>query len=91
MGFLVDRWGPRRLLFGGIILLGLALILMSYINSLVMLYGVSVIVAVGMSGLSPTVMVTAVSNWFRKNAGLATGIMACGYGIADVGIDRRIF
>lgn len=84
VGFLVDRWGPRRLLFGGIILLGLALILMSRINSLVMLYGIFFIVAIGMSGLSPTVMVTAVSNWFRKNAGLATGIMACGFALGSL-------
>ena len=84
MGFLVDRWGPRRLLLGGTILLGLSMFLLSNIHSLVMFYGIFIIVAIGTSGLSPTVMVTAVSNWFRKKAGLATGIMACGFALGSL-------
>lgn len=84
MGFLVDRWGPKWLLLGGTLLLGLALFLLSHISSLVMFYGIFVIVAIGISGLSPTVMITAVSNWFQKNAGLATGIMACGFALGSL-------
>jgi len=84
MGFLVDRWGPRRLILGGIILLGIALILLSRVTSLSMFYGTFVIVAFGISGLSPTVFISTVSNWFRRNAGIATGIMACGFAIGSL-------
>jgi len=84
MGILVDRWGPRRLLFTGVILLGLSLLLLSRLTSLAMFYGVFAIVAVGISGLSPTVMVTAVNSWFRKNAGLAIGIMSCGFSLGSL-------
>jgi len=84
MGFLVDRWGPKWLLLGGVLLLGLALFLLSHISSLIMFYGIFIIVAIGISGLSPTVMITAVSNWFQKNAGLATGIMACGFALGSL-------
>ena len=78
IGFLVDRWGPRRLLLSGTILLGLSFILLSRTSSLAMFYGFFAIVALGISGLSPTVFITTVSNWFRRKAGLATGIMTCG-------------
>jgi MFS family permease len=84
MGFLADRWGPRKLLFAGIILLGSSLFLLSHLNSLVMFYGIFVIIAIGNSGLSPTVMITAVSNWFRKNASKATGVMACGFALGSL-------
>lgn len=84
MGFLVDRWGPRRLILGGIILLGFALILLSRVTSLSMFYGTFIIVAFGISGLSPTVFIATVSNWFRRKAGLATGIMACGFALGSL-------
>jgi MFS transporter, OFA family, oxalate/formate antiporter len=84
IGILVDRWGPRRLLFGGTVLLGLSLVLLSHIASLATFYGFFAIVALGMSGLSPTVFITATSNWFRKRAGLATGIMTCGLALGSL-------
>ena len=84
MGFLVDRWGPRRLILGGIILLGFALILLSRVTSLSMFYGTFIIVAFGISALSPTVLISTISNWFRRKAGIATGIMACGFAIGSL-------
>jgi sugar phosphate permease len=78
MGFFVDRWGPRRFLFSGTVLLGISFILLSRITSLATFYGVFAIIAIGISGLSPTIFVAAVGNWFRKKAGLAIGIMTCG-------------
>ena len=39
VGLVVDRWGPRRLIFGGTICVGLGLILLSRVNSLGMFYG----------------------------------------------------
>lgn len=79
MGFLVDRWGPRRLIFIGTILLGLALIFLSRITSLGMFYGAFFLLAISDSACSPTVTMTAVANWFRRKVGIATGIMACGF------------
>lgn len=84
IGFLVDRWGPRRLLLSGTILLGLSFILLSRTSSLAMFYGFFAIVALGISGLSPTVFIATVSNWFRRKAGLATGIMTCGMALGSL-------
>jgi MFS family permease len=84
MGFLVDRWGPRRLMVIGVILLSLSLLLLSQLSNIIMFYFISIIVATGISGLSPTVTVATISNWFRKKVSLATGIMACGFALGSL-------
>jgi sugar phosphate permease len=84
VGMLVDRWGPRRLLFGGLIITGLGLMLLSRTTSLGMFYGAFGLMAIGMSTCSSTVLMTAVANWFRRKIGIATGIMICGYGFSGL-------
>jgi MFS family permease len=84
VGVLVDRWGPRRLLFSGAIITGLGLMLLSNTTSLGTFYGSFVVVAIGMSTCSGTVLMTAVANWFRRKIGIATGIMICGYGFSGL-------
>lgn len=84
VGMLVDRWGPRRLLISGVIITGLGLIVLSYVTSLGMLYGAFIMVAIGMSACSGTVLMTAVANWFRSKVSIATGIMMCGYGFSGL-------
>lgn len=84
VGVLVDRLGPRRLLFSGAIITSLGLMLLSRTTSLGMFYGAFVVVAIGMSTCSGTVLMTAVANWFHKKIGIATGIMICGYGFSGL-------
>ena len=84
IGMLVDRWGPRRLIFSGAIIVSLGLTLLSRTTSLGMFYGAFLLLATGMSLCSGTVLMTAVANWFRKKIGIATGIMICGYGCSGL-------
>lgn len=84
VGMLVDRWGPRRLLFGGAIITSLGLILLSRTTSLGMFYGAFVLLAIGLNTCSSTVLMTAVANWFQKKIGIATGIMVSGYGFGGL-------
>jgi len=84
MGMLVDRWGPRRLIFSGATLTCLGLILLSRTNSLGMFYGAFAIIAIGVSAFSITILVTAVANWFRQKLSLAIGITSCGYGFSGL-------
>ncbi|MFC1971085.1 MFS transporter [Chloroflexota bacterium] len=84
LGLVVDRWGPRRLIFGGVVVVGIGLMLLSYTTSLGMFYGAFALVAIGMSSSSPTVAMTAVANWFRKKVGIATGIMASGFALGGL-------
>ncbi|MBM2832457.1 MAG: transporter, partial [Dehalococcoidia bacterium] len=78
VGLLVDRWGPRKMVFGGCGIMGLGLIFLSRINSLGMFYGAFVLIALGISATGHAAMMAAVANWFRKRVAIATGIMASG-------------
>ncbi len=84
LGFVVDRFGPRKLLFGGAIITGIGMLLLSRMNSLVMYYVAFIIIAIGMSPSSGTVMLAAVGNWFRKKIALVTGIAASGFALGGV-------
>lgn len=84
IGFVVDRWGPRRLLFVGTLIIGLGLIFLSRINSLGMFYFAFCVVAFGTSACSPTVVMTAVANWFRRKMGKATAIAGCGFALGSL-------
>ena len=81
---LIDRWGPRKLIFGGIIFTGMGLIVFSQMTSLLMFYLASILMAIGLSSSGVSVMMTAVTHWFRKKAGLAIGIMVSGFGASGL-------
>jgi len=80
VGFLVDRFGSRKLLLSGIIIMGSGLLLLSFTQSLLMFYLCIVFIAFGAGGCTTVVTMTAVASWFRKNVGLAIGFAACGFG-----------
>jgi len=84
LGILVDRWGPRKLIFSGAIIIGLGLMLLSRTTSLGMFYGAFILVGIGLSTCSGTVLVTAVANWFQRKMSIATGIMMCGFGFSGL-------
>jgi len=83
-GFFVDRFGPRRLIFCGTLVIGFGLLLLSQVNSLTMFYGAFGLLALGVSACAGTVLMTAVANWFEKNIGKALGIMTCGFGASGM-------
>ena len=80
VGIMVDRWGPRRFIFGGVLCIGLGLLLLSQVHSIVMFYAAFILMSLGISSCGISVTVTAVANWFHRRVGLASGIMICGYG-----------
>ncbi len=81
VGMLVDKWGPRRLIFGGSILVALGFLVLSRVTSLGMFYAAFALIALGMSACTGVVLLTAVSNWFDRRAAIATGIVASGFGL----------
>ena len=80
-GLLVDKWGPRRLILGGSVLIFLGYLLLSRVSSLPMFYAAFALIALGMSACAGPVLLTPVTHWFKKRAGLATGIVASGFGL----------
>jgi OFA family oxalate/formate antiporter-like MFS transporter len=80
IGFLVDRFGPRKLMVWGTITVGLGLILLSLTQSLALFYAAFMLLAFGSGGCATVVTMTAVANWFRRKIGLALGVMSSGFG-----------
>ena len=84
VGFFVDRWGPRRMIFVGSLLICAGFLLLSRISSLAGFYSAFILIAIGMSTCAGTVLLTAVTNWFRRRAGIATGIVTSGFGLGGL-------
>jgi MFS family permease len=83
-GRLSDRFGSRKVVSLGGIILGLGYILMSLINGLWQLYlFYGVLVAVGLSAIYIP-LVAMIARWFTKRRGLMSGIgiSGIGFGIA---------
>ncbi len=81
-GFLVDKFGPRKMMLIGMTMIGAGFILLSRIDSLVAFYLVfTLCIAVGVTlGIHQAVIV-AVTNWFIKKRGMALGFASTGMGI----------
>ncbi|UCG66172.1 MAG: MFS transporter [Deltaproteobacteria bacterium] len=84
-GFLVDKLGPRKIMFFGITLMGAGFILLSRIDSLIAFYLVFVLcVSVGSTvGIHRTTIV-AIANWFINKRGIAIGIGTSGIGLGGM-------
>jgi MFS transporter, OFA family, oxalate/formate antiporter len=78
-GYLIDRFGPRFVVLGGGVLVGIAWVTNSIATSLLTLY---IGAAIGGAGAG-AVYGTAVGNslkWFTDRRGLAAGLTAAGFG-----------
>jgi oxalate/formate antiporter len=80
-GFLVDRFGPRLLLTIGAALSGLSWVLASQVSSLPMLYLTYGVLGGAGTGIVSIGVVGHVVQWFPDRRGLATGLVAAGYGM----------
>src|SRR6202050_1655314 len=79
-GYLVDRFGPRPVVIGGGILVGLAWMLNSVADALSLLYFAAAIGGIGTGSVYGTCVGNALK-WFPGRRGLAAGITAAGFGV----------
>ena len=84
IGILVDRWGPRRLIFSGALIIAAGLMFLSRITSLAMFYGAFALIALGVSCCTMTTLMTTIANWFRQKMGMASGIAVAGFGFGGL-------
>ena len=85
-GALGDRYGPRRVVLAGTILLGLSTVLASRATSLLefqLFFGVMTGVAAG-SFFAPVMATTA--SWFERHRSLAVSLVSAGMGVAPMTI-----
>jgi MFS family permease len=82
-GWLIDRFGPRRVILPGILVLCAGLFLSAYVGSLLQLYlFFGVVVAFGVTFISIIAYSAVLSHWFERKRGLASGIAVSGMGVA---------
>ena len=80
IGFLVDRFGSKKLILYGIITTGFGFILLSFAKSLLMFYVSFLLLAFGSGSCMGVVLMTTVAKWFDKNVGKAFSVVACAFG-----------
>jgi MFS transporter, OFA family, oxalate/formate antiporter len=78
-GYLIDRFGPKAMIFGSGILVGIAWVINAYADSLFLLYLAAAIGGIG-AGVIYGGSVGNALKWFPDRRGLAAGLTAAGFG-----------
>lgn len=82
VGTLIDRWGPRRVVIPGILVLAFGLVLCSAIktlNQFYLFYGM--VMGSGITCIGIITYSAILAHWFEKKRGLASGIAVSGMGL----------
>ena len=80
-GWMIDKYGPRRLMMAGVLMMGTALIGLSFADSLGLFYMFYIFNALGYVCGGPLPCQVLISRWFDKNRGKAMGIAYLGIGV----------
>ena len=91
IGYAVDRYGPRFLMAGSAVVLGISLMLLSQTREIwqfVLFYGV--IGTFGVPGLGYGVVSPTIAKWFIRHRGRATGIATAGLNVGTVALTPLI-
>jgi len=84
-GFLVDKFGPRKMMFLGVAIMAAGFIMLSRINSLTSFYLVFILsIALGTTLAFHQASLVAIANWFIKKRGMAMGIGLSGVGLGGM-------
>ncbi len=83
-GWLSDRFGPRRLVLSGMVMLGAGFIFLSTVNSIVAYFLSFAVIACGASLGGYLPISVAVLNWFVRKRSLALGIASSGHGLGGL-------
>jgi len=82
VGVLIDRFGPRKIIVPGIVVLVAGLFLCTTIHSLGQLYFFyGLFVGSGLTSISMVAFTVIIAQWFEKKRGLANGIASAGMGM----------
>jgi MFS transporter, OFA family, oxalate/formate antiporter len=80
-GILVDRFGPRLFLSSGVLITGLSWVLAAQVSSLPMFYLTYGLLGGIGTGIVYVGVIGHMVQWFPDRRGLATGLVAAGYGM----------
>ena len=84
-GFLVDRFGPRKVMLIGVLLMGTGFVVLSRVSSITGFYLAFILMLALGAGLGfATPLITAVGNWFVRRQGVAFGLAMSGIGLGGL-------
>lgn len=83
VGILATRWGSKRLVVFGLLLLSTALIILFFVESFIQTLICMVILGVG-TAFGYTPLVNIVVGWFPQNRGLMIGFLLSGMGLGTL-------
>jgi MFS family permease len=83
-GSLVDRYGARKVIPVGALLVATGFVLLSQMNGLKQYYLGYAFIGIGSTGIGPVTLTSLMSHWFIKRRGTAIGIMSTGMGIGGI-------
>ena len=79
VGILVDRFGPKRILVGGLALLGVSMIPFSFVTHLWQVYlFYGFMMSFGLAAASPVLATALVGRWFTEKRGVAMSMATSG-------------
>ena len=90
IGRVVDRYGARKIITIGALIMGLGFVLLSRMNHLWYLYISYIVIGIGMTAMGHVPASAIVSNWFEKRRGIAIGIMSTGIGAGGFALSPLI-
>ena len=83
-GYLVDKIGPRRMVFFGLPVMGVGFILFSRVDNLWQFYGAFVLASMGAGFGTWLPMMTVLNHWFQKRRAMAMSLAMEGFALGGV-------
>jgi MFS family permease len=84
VGFWIDRYGARKVMSLGALLMAGSMASFAAMESLWQLYVINMLAAIGLACTAWIPNQTLISNWFRRRRGLAMGISLAGIGLGGL-------
>lgn len=81
VGYAIDRWGPTRTLYYGIVLMVVGILGISVMASLWQFYLAMFVIALGTTAAGGQVGQSAIATWFRRRRARAMSFMTVGAGL----------
>ena len=83
IGILVDRHGPKKIVFSGVTIIGLGFILFSQTNNLLTFYCAYIVIMLGASAGGWLPMMAVINNWFDRKRTMAMGLGGIGFSVGS--------
>ena len=77
-GWLIDRWGPRRIMQIGVVMLGIGMLMFSQLQSPAMFIASFLVMSIGASFASFMPVSVAIVNWFERRRARALSVLSLG-------------